>query len=209
MDYRFPFNTCEVPKNGIIKQPYSAFINLISCCIIIYFLNKTKNNSSKLLLSSLLLFEAFHTFSHLIHLNNNSQIIIVHMLAYFVNLCYLIALYNYSNIFPSNIFLLYLFILILFDLYAFKNLPFIYYLSSQILIFISLFVYYYKYFSIDMKSKIPIIFLLTLIIVILITNESYNCKNMLKKYNNFPFHILVEITGIFVLYYICDIFHKL
>jgi hypothetical protein len=207
--YTFPFNTCEKPNKTGISQPYSVFFNLVSCVIVIYFLSITKNNSSKLLLFSILLFELFHTFSHSIHLNNNSQIIITHLLAYFVNFCYLYALYIYSNIFPNKIFLFYLLLLILFDLYAFQKLPFIFYLSSQFLIFISLFLYYYKYFSKEIKKKIPLIFILTLLILLLFINESYNCKKMLDEYNWFPFHILIEITAIFIVYNVSNIFSKL
>jgi hypothetical protein len=207
--YTFPFNTCETPYKKGIAQPYSVFFNLISCFIIIYFLYTSKNNSSKVLLFSILLFELFHTFSHSVHLNNKSQIIITHMLAYFVNLCYFITLYNYSKYLPNNIFLLYLLIIILFDIYAFQKLPFIFYLSSQFLIFISLFLYYYSYFPIDIKNKIPFIFILTLLILLLFINESYNCKKMLEKYNWFPFHILIEITAIFIVYNISIIFSKL
>ena len=208
-NYTFPFNTCEKPTDGIIAQPYSVFFNIISCIIIIYFLTKTKSISSTILLSSILLFELFHTFSHTVHINGNSQIIITHLLAYLVNICYFIALYNYSNIIPNNIFLIYLFFIILFDIYAFHNLPFIFYLSSQFLIFISLFLYYYQYFPLEIKAKIPLIFFLTIIILLLFINESYNCEKMLKKYPYIPFHIFIEITAIFIVYNISKIFSNL
>jgi len=167
--YTFPFNTCEIPNKKGISQPYSVFFNFISCLIILYYLLITTNFSSKLLLFSILLFELFHTFCHSIHLHNYSQIIITHLLAYFVNFCYLFALYNYSNKIPNN----------------------------------------YTYFSKDIKSKIPLIFILTLFILLLFINESYNCKKMLNKYKWFPFHILIEITAIFLVYNICTIFSKL
>jgi hypothetical protein len=207
--YTFPFNTCEKPNKTGIAQPYSVFFNLISCIIIIYYLINTKNNYSKLLLVSILLFELFHTFSHCIHINNNSQIIITHLLAYLVNFSYLFALYYYSNVFPNIIFLIYLFVIILFDIYAFQNLSFIYYLSSQFLIFSSLFLYYYSYFPNEVQEKIPSIFALTLLIVILFINESCNGKTMLERFPDFPFHILIEITAIFIVYNICNIFTKL
>ena len=208
-EYTFPFNTCETPNKKGIAQPYSVFFNLVSCFVIIYFLSITKSNPSRLLLVAILLFELFHTFSHSVHLNNHSQIIITHLLAYLVNLSYLYALYHYSKHFPSLIFLLYLLFVILFDIYAFKNLPFIFYLSSQFLIFISLFLYYYKYFSKEIKNRIPLIFGLTLFIVLLFINESYNCKKMLYTINWFPFHILIEIVAIFIVYNISIIFSKL
>jgi hypothetical protein len=209
MSYTFPFNTCETPNKNGIAQPYSVFFNLVSCFIIIYFLSITKKFYSQLLLLSILLFEGFHTFSHSIHLNNNSQIIVTHLLAYFVNFCYFFALYSYSNILPNIFFLFYLFIIILFDIYAFYKLPFIFYLSSQFLIFISLFLYYYKYFSKDIRNRIPIIFILTLLIILLFINESYNCDKMLSKYSWFPFHIFIEIIAIFIVYNISAIFSKL
>lgn len=209
ISYTFPFHTCEKPNKKGIAQPYSAFFNIVSCIIIIYFLFHTEKNSSRLLLVSILLFEIFHTFSHCIHINNHSQIIITHLLAYLVNFCYLFALYHYSNVFPNSIFLIYLFIVILFDIYAFHNLSFIFYLSSQFLIFSSLFLYYYSYFPPSFQNKIPTIFALTLLIVILFINESYNGKKMLDKFPNFPFHILIEITAIFIVYNICTIFSKL
>lgn len=33
-------------------------------------------------------------------------------------------------------------------------------------------------------------------IILLIINEKNNCKKLMKKYNKFPFHILIEIVGI-------------
>jgi hypothetical protein len=208
-EYTFPFNTCEPPNKKGIAQPYSVFFNLVSCGIIIYFLSITENLSSRLLLFSILLFEMFHTFSHSIHLPNHSQIIITHVLAYLVNFCYLYALYRYSNVFPSNAFLVYLLIVVLFDIYAFLNLPFVFYLSSQFLLFISLFLYYYDYFTENVKTKIPIIFILTFLIVLLFINESYNCEKMLEKCSWFPFHIFIEITAIFIVYNISSIFSEL
>lgn len=202
-------NTCEKPNEKGIAQPYSAFFNVVSCIIIIYYLFHTEKNYSKVLLVSILLFELFHTFSHCIHINNHSQIIITHLLAYLVNFSYLFALYNYSHVFPNITFLIYLFLVILFDIYAFQNLSFIFYLSSQFLIFSSLFIYYYSYFPTSFQDKIPTIFALTLLIVILFINESYNGKKMLESFPNFPFHIFIEITAIFIVYNICDIFSKL
>lgn len=70
--YIFPFTTCESIKTiGLIKQPYSAFINFINCIIIFNYLMKVRNIYQFLLIFSFLLFESFHTFSHMIHLSSN------------------------------------------------------------------------------------------------------------------------------------------
>jgi len=207
--YTFPFSTCEKPSDGLLAQPYSVFFNIIGCIIIIYYLNKAKTNSSKMLLFALFLFEAFHTFSHSIHLNNNSQIIFTHGLTYVVNFCLLITLFNYSKHFPNDIFLLYLFGLVIFDQYALQNLPFFYYFFCQILIFISLIIYYYEYLPNKSKEKLPIIILLISILLFLEINEFYNCKKILKEYDSFPIHIFIEIIGAIIFYFICDIFYEL
>jgi hypothetical protein len=60
-----------------------------------------------------------------------------------------------------------------------------------------------------MKAKIPLIFILTIIILLLFINESYNCKKMLEKYQSVPFHSLIEITAVFIVYNICSIFSEL
>lgn len=208
-EYTFPFNTYEKVRDGFIAQPYSAILNLFSSFIISYFLYKTKSKSSKLLLFSILLFELFHTFSHSIHLNNSSQTIITHLLAYFINFCWLYGLYNYSKVIPNNIFSIFLSSIVLFDIYSFNNLPLLFYIFSQFLIFISLFMYYYNYFTEDIKKRISLISNLTLIVLLLFINESYNCKEMLNMYKWFPFHAIIEITGVFMVYNISSIFSKL
>ena len=209
-EYTFPFSTCETPdENGIISQPYSVFFNSISCLVILYFLTKTKNASSFALLFVLLLFESFHTFSHSIHLAGNIQTFIVHCLAYLVNITYLAALYNFTDIFPSPFFIGYLLSLSLFDIYAFRNLPAIYYISSQLFIFFSLFSYYYHYFPQSIRKKIPLIFFWIVVALLLVLNESFNCEKMLRLFNLFPVHILVEIVGMILFYYVSSIFYTL
>lgn len=207
--YTFPFDTCEIPNKTGIAQPYSVLFNVLSCFIIIYFIFKTKNRYSFFLLFSILLFELFHTCSHSIHLKSGIQIVVTHLLAYLVNFAYFISLYNYSNIFPSIWFILYICCVIAFDIYAFINLSFMYYITSQFLIFFSLFSYYYKYFGEKMKRKIPFIFGLVLLVLLLFLNESINCKKMLSVFPNFPFHILIEIVASVIVYNICKIFYKL
>ena len=207
--YTFPFSTCERPQKNGLAQPYSVLFNCIICIIVVYFLFQTKNKYSFFLLFSILLFELFHTFSHSVHLNSTIQTNITHLLAYLVNFAYFITLYNYSHQFPSSLFLGYLAIIIIFDLYAFNKLSFMYYLTSQFLLFFSLFIYYYRYFSKSMKSRIPIIFGLVFLVLLLFLNESMNCEKMLKLFPHFPFHILIEMSAVVIAYNICKVFYLL
>ena len=46
--YNFPFNTCEKNRKGMIAQPYSASLNLITSLIIFYFLLQVKNFKNRI-----------------------------------------------------------------------------------------------------------------------------------------------------------------
>jgi hypothetical protein len=194
-NYIFPFDTCE-EKQEIIAQPYSAFLNLINCFIIIYFINKTTKIENIYLLSSLLLFEAFHVFSHSIHINGPMQTNITHTLTYFINISFFNLFYNYTKVLPDNNFFILLFSLISFDFYALTNLSVIYYIVAQSLIFLLPLIYYYKLLPLKIQSSIIEMAIYIIMIILLFINEKNNCKNLMKKYNKFPFHILIEIVGI-------------
>ena len=81
MEYLFPFDTCEKPNKRGIAQPYSTLFNVINCIIILSFLYKTKKNYTFYLLFFILLFEIFHLFSHMIHIQNYTQLYIIHLLS--------------------------------------------------------------------------------------------------------------------------------
>lgn len=85
----------------------------------------------------------------------------------------------------------------------------IYYIFSQALLFLSVLLYYYPLLTKNIKDKINIIFLLVILIMILFLNEKYNCEKMMSIYPHFPYHILIEIIGIFLFYIICSTFYKL
>lgn len=208
-DYTFPFDTCEKPNKKGIAQPYSALVNIINCIIILYFLSKTKNDYTKILLFFILCFELFHVFSHTIHIQGSSQIKIIHFLAYCINFSLLYFFYKYTKHKPENWFIILYILLILFDLYAFTNLNVVYFIITSALLFVFVLFYYYSLLTGQIKNKINIIFLLVIIAVCLILNEKYNCKKMIAINPNFPYHIFIEIIGIFLFYVICSTFYEL
>jgi hypothetical protein len=208
-EYTFPFNTCEKPNKIGIAQPYSALFNLINSIIIFYFLLKTKKKYTFILLFSILCFELFHVFSHSIHISGSIQINITHLLSYCINFSFLFFFYNYMKKIPSISFIIFYVFLIFFDIYVFSNMNVVYYIFSQALLFLSVLFYYYPLLSKNIKRKINFIFLLVVFIIILFLNEKYNCEKMMSVYPNFPYHILIEIIGIFLFYIICSTFYKL
>jgi len=209
-EYTFPFNTCEQKTDdGIFAQPYSAIANIITCFIIIYFLLKTENIHSFLLLFSILVFELFHAFSHMIHIPGKMQTILIHFLAYSINFSLFNVFYHFAGVLPSYIFLIYIVCLVAFDIYIFFNYDFIHYFMSLTLIFVSLLFYYYPILPKRVQKTIQIIFCFVIIVLGLFLNEIYNCQNMLSFYSGFPYHVLIEIAGMYAFYVICSTFYKL
>ena len=204
MEYLFPFDTCEKPNEKGIAQPYSSLFNLINCIIILSFLYKTKKNYTFYFLFSILLFEIFHLFSHLIHIQNYTQLSIIHLLSYFINLSLFYTLYRYTNKLPTIHFLFYLLLVIVFDIYFFLTINVIHYIVTQTLLFSSLLFYYHSFLP-DIRT----ILVVASILILLLVNEKYNCETMLSIYPDFPFHSFVEIGGILFFYFVCSTFYKL
>ena len=207
--YTFPFDTCEKPREKGIAQPYSVTINVISSLVVLFFLLKTRKLHAFLLLFSLLLFDLSHTFSHFVHVKPGVQVTLVHVLAYFLNFSFFYALYKYTKKIPSKLFIVFLIFILSFDIYAFFNLSLLFYLLTQILFFFSIIIYYYKSLSTFIKKKLNVLLVIISIIYIGFINESFNCKNMLQKFPNFPFHALIEMLILGAIYFFSSSFYKL
>jgi hypothetical protein len=208
IEYTFPFDTCEIPNEKGIAQPYSMIITFTSCIIILYYLLKTKKFYNFFLIFMILSFQLVHSFSHYVHIKGTIQLKIIHTIVYFIELAVFLVFYSYTKKFPSSLFTIYLIILIGFDIYAFMNLSVFYYIFTQTVIFLSLFFYYYKLFPKNFQKSANIILFVTIFILGLILNEKINCKKMLDFYP-FPYHIFIEIIGAFLFYIICSNFYKL
>ena len=155
------------------------------------------------------IFESFHVFSHMIHIEGSIQINITHILTYFMNIAFFYVFYCYTKKFPSNEFIIYMCILIILDIYTFYNYPFIYYLTTQSIIFISLLMYYFPILPKFIQTSVYKIIFFVSIVIALFINEMYNCENMMAIYPHFPYHILIETIGIVLFYVICSNFYKL
>ena len=207
--YTFPFDTCETPKNNGIAQPYSVFINLISCLIIFYFLLQTKNYYAFILLLSLLLFELFHTLSHFIHIKGKFLYTSIHINGFLINLSLLHFLYRYTNKLPNIYYIIFLLLILLCDIYFFFNFSFIYFVLTQFILLVAILFYYYNFLPTNVQYNLKIILVSIFIIYIAFINEKINCKNMLKLYPNFPFHMIIEMLGIIPIYLLSYTFYNL
>ena len=207
--YTFPFDTCEKPQKSGIAQPYSVFVNIITCSIVLYFMYKTKSNYAFLLLLALLIFELFHTLSHFIHIKGKFLYTITHIAGFLFNIAFLNFLYRYTNVFPNTYYIIFLCFILLCDLYAFFNLSFIYFILTQITLFIAILFYYYNLLPSNIQYNIKIILGSTIVIYLAFLNEKLNCKNMLKYAPNFPFHMIIEALSIIPIYILSKTFYNL
>ena len=201
----FPFETCETPQleDGCIAQPYSTAVNLLNTLIILFFLFQTKNTYTFFFLFSILLFEISHTISHMFHIDSSIQTTMVHSLAYVINATLLYALYRHSGIAPSLFLSFILVIFIGIDIYAFCFLSAAFYVLTQFVIFLSILFFYFTTLPTSSKNSVKWLVFLGILIVCLVYNEIRNCDEMAKLYPDAPFHILVEIPGLFFFYILC------
>lgn len=209
-DYTFPFNTCEKVSTGIVSQPYSAFVNGITCLIILFFLIKTKKRSNLLLLMSIFGFQLFHFFSHANHIEGSFiQTNGIHIFAYFINIAFFYCLYSYTKIPPHSSFVFFIVSLVVLDIYSLFYLPTIIYVSTQTVILASILLYYYSFLPTRVQTGVYQILFIAFVLVWLVVNEIYNCKKMLNLFPDFPFHIWIEITAVLFFYLISRNFYNL
>jgi hypothetical protein len=208
--YIFPFNSCEIPQNNGVAQPYSSFINIILCLIIIFFLINSNNIYSKLFLISLLIFNIFHTLSHSIHINNNSQFMFTHASA-IISTFFLFFMLEYITKKKINFKELFLLLLLyVFDIYLInKNASHIYNIIIFMLILFSIFIFYYDFISNNLKKNIKYIIFFSILTLFFQIFEILYCKKILEQFNNFPLHIITETFGLISITFLCYSFYKI
>ena len=197
MNSFFPFKTCEIPnKDSIIKQPFSAFLNILSCIILIYFIIIAKTFTVKLCIFSFLLFQLFHAFSHSFHIEGNIQTIIIHILSYILSITSFYTLFILTKKNPSYYIIFILIIIILIDIYIFlnKNNSILGIFSGFSIITIT-YLSFYKFFPKIIKTLFKYILLGLFILSLFILNEKLNC-NIMISYANLPYHAIIEIIGL-------------
>ena len=133
----------------------------------------------------------------------------VHGLAYFINAALLYTLYRHSGIAPSLFLSILIIIIIGIDIYALFSLSTVFYILTQFLIFLSIIIFYFTTLPTKTKSSVKWLVFLGILIVCLVYNEIRNCDEMVQLYPTAPFHILVEIPGVFFFYFLCRNFYEL
>lgn len=179
----FPFGTCETVSATGLAQPVSASINAASCAVVFYYWIKNKSP----LLLAVLLFQAFHAFSHSVHIPGAMHTNVAHALAYLVNAALFYVGFRRTGLYPSSFILG----LVVSDLHAFFTLPLFYYVVTQAALFLALAAFYAPI----VKNVKPLA-ATAAVILLLVLNEKYNCERMLAAYPSVPFHALIESAGL-------------
>jgi len=191
----FPFNTCEEPnKKSYVAQPISAFINMITCLILIYFFLQAKTSIIRLLILSFILFEIFHTFSHITHIDGTIQSNIIHGIWYFLSFMVLIASIKITKQYPNIYTILILLTIIIIDINLFFQANKLYMVFTALTLPVVIVISYYNLYPICIKKAIPYLIALLIILGLVLINEKINCLNMMK-YAKLPYHAIIEIIG--------------
>jgi hypothetical protein len=202
----FPFNTCEEPnKKAWVAQPVSAFINMITCIILIYLFLQAKTLIIRLLILAFILFELFHTFSHIKHINGTIQSNIIHGIWYFLSFMVLIASIKITKQYPKIYTILILLTIIIIDINLFFQPNKLYMIFTALTLPIVIVISYYNLYPIYIKKAIPYLIGLLIIVGIFLINDKNNCENMMK-YAKLPYHAIIEILGMILFITLANVF---
>jgi hypothetical protein len=195
----FPFNTCEV-RGDVVDQPYSASINILSCIILLYLLSMSKHIEIQFFILSLLIFQAYHAYSHMFWSKNEESLIhvyIIHSITYVIIIALITAISFISGK-PPNIPII--FAVIMLDMFILYNyIGTVYNAISGINIWVVVLItgLWNVKLPIIVKQLLPILLILFGVVIILFFNEKYNCQAMMDAYP-FPYHTAIEIVGLII-----------
>ena len=195
--YIFPFSTCErSDTSSWVAQPYSAFINAISTIILLAMMMQAEPLVSKPTILSYALFEAWHTYSHMVHIPGESQTLVVHILGYSISFTTLAAIIILSGSgMPAWWFVLGLMVIIVSDIALFIRVGGLPIIISGLAIFAFIVIANYKLLPPHFYHLLPYFMVGLALLIALFVNESYNCQSMMES-RQLPYHAITEIVGL-------------
>jgi len=192
MYYQFPRTTCEMPQSGVIKQPVSSAINMLTVFGLVVLLIVRKYDwASGILVLSLVLFELWHTLSHAIHMKNNIQAIGIHTMAYIIAIC--IGLLIFAR--TGSISLYFVWFAVFMDILVIslrKKIGNHWSVITGIIIIGTLLVENYNKFPNSIQEMFPYFALMFVLGVICFLLETFYCQAAMNK-KQLPYHAIVEI----------------
>jgi hypothetical protein len=194
--YKFPKDTCEL-SNKVLKQPYSAFVNLVSIIVLVLFLLFSRNFYISCIFISLIFFEIIHCYSHMKHLDSNRQALLIHLISYITLISIAFVFYKKSSYRPHLYLVLLWIVLFFIDLGLFiAKISNLYTIILTSIEFLLLFIMYSKlFFTTTTKPWMITVITFACLIILALINEAIFC-NQLMSIKKLPYHIIVELFGL-------------
>jgi len=216
MSFEFPKDTCEKreerERDVFPRQPYSFIVNILSLVVLFVYLFITRDIFVRFLIFTFILFQAWHAFSHFVHIENSTlQSNMTHFLIYLIAVASIIViphLAHTESIFSpsSGIHLPIILLLFVLDMWILIHVKGLWMIISGL----SVLAYVYVAQVHAMPKEVvnyrfgAIIFLfLTLLFEI---NEAINCERMQRLYP-FPYHVLLEVSGLMSFVFLAHMFY--
>lgn len=198
--YVFPFDTCEVAgTDAIVAQPASASINAISTAMLVVAASLARTSSVRLTLLCYAAFEAWHTWSHTVHVAGHLQKRVVHVLGLLMafSTLWMIQSLTRRRAPMSPMFVGVLVMLLAVDLaITWTSTVDILGIASGLAVFVWIVCGRWQYLPRHVRRALVYVVPAVGVLLALFVNEAVNCKKMLDAYASFPYHALIEIVGL-------------
>lgn len=197
--YVFPFDTCELVHTGaMVAQPASASINAISTVMLVAATWIARTSSVRLTLLCYAAFEAWHTWSHIVHIAGHAQKRVVHVLGLLMAFSTLSMIQSLSRRAPmSPTFVGVLVMLLAIDLtITWASTVDILGIASGLAVFVWIVCGRWRYLPRHVRRALLFVVPAIGMLLAMFVNEAVNCKKMLDVSAAFPYHALIEIVGL-------------
>lgn len=204
MSYQFPFDTCEKKRLGSIPiQPYSFSVNVATTLMLAYlaiFICQTPE--VRFLLFSFTAFEAWHSFSHAVHIqmSPNLQNRVVHAIGYMMFIStYLVMEAFDQHHDPQNdsVNKAMLFFIGILDMWVLKRLGGVYSIASGLGVYVTTVCVKFHAIPLEMHASMLGTMAGTAILTLFFINEAF-CGEKMMKWKALPYHIIIEMLGLYL-----------
>lgn len=215
MEYQFPRDTCETvtPFSTPPIQPFSFFINIMSILVILFYMYISHDPYVRFLLFTFLLFQVWHAYSHCFHiLDSTLQSNITHIALYIMAIASIIVIPYLDRTDSKSIFLqnkIHLFILLLLfliDMWILLRVQGIWMIFSGLFVLSYVYIAQLHVFDPRVIKYLYVSFAFLGLTLMFEINEILNCESM-QKHFSFPYHILIEISGLLAFAFLSHTFY--
>ncbi len=197
--YKFPYNTCEPRReNSLIIQPVSFGLNMITALFLGVMALHSLTLKAPLIAITILsysLFEFFHAYSHMRHIDGNIQMTVVHILTYLMALTSLLVIIHAYGLIPWRLFIITFVIMLDLYLVTTRHDTLTMFITG-ISVLASVFATHIDLLPTEVcRIFVTVLLPGALILIALFVNESRNCEVMMS-WAKLPYHAIIELVGL-------------